>query len=45
MEIVILAKRLGHTVAREDLTGLINSLRKIKNNDRRSKLIIMRCSR
>jgi len=36
-----LAKRLGHVVAREDLKGLINSLRKMKNKDHRKKLIIM----
>jgi len=41
LRIVGLAKRLGYAVAREDLTGLINSLRKIKNKDRRTKLIIM----
>jgi len=40
-----LAKKLGYAVAREDLTGLINSLRKIKNKDHRTKLIIMRYSR
>jgi hypothetical protein len=38
---VELSKKLGHAVAREDLTGLINSLRKIKNKDHRKKLIIM----
>ncbi|MDT7894864.1 MAG: transposase, partial [Desulfurococcales archaeon] len=31
LEIVELSKKLGYAVAREDLTGLINSLRKIKN--------------
>jgi putative transposase len=41
----MLAKRLGYAVAREDLTGLINTLRKIKNKDHRTKLIIMRYSR
>jgi len=41
LEIVRFAKKLGYTVAREDLTGLINSLRKIKNKDHRTKLIIM----
>jgi IS605 OrfB family transposase len=41
LRIVELAKKLGHAVAREDLTGLINSLRKIKNKDHRKKLIIM----
>ena len=35
------AKKLGYAVAREDLTGLINTLRKIKNKDHRTKLIIM----
>jgi len=42
---VELSKKLGHAVAREDLTGLINSLRKIKNKDHRTKLIIMGYSR
>jgi putative transposase len=41
LRIVELSKKLGHAVAREDLTGLINSLRKIKNKDHRTKLIIM----
>jgi IS605 OrfB family transposase len=41
LEIVMMAKRLRYAVAREDLTGLINSLRKIKNKDHRTKLIIM----
>jgi len=41
LEIVRFAKKLGYAVAREDLTGLINSLRKIKNKDHRTKLIIM----
>jgi putative transposase len=45
LEIVGLAKRLGYAVAREDLTGLINSLRKIKNKDHRTRLIIMGYSR
>jgi IS605 OrfB family transposase len=45
LRIVGLAKKLGHAVAREDLTGLINSLRKIKNKDHRTKLIIMGYSR
>jgi IS605 OrfB family transposase len=39
------AKKLGYAVAREDLTGLINSLRKIRNKDHRTKLIIMGYSR
>jgi IS605 OrfB family transposase len=41
LRIVGLAKRLGYAVAREDLTGLINSLRKIESKDHRTKLIIM----
>jgi IS605 OrfB family transposase len=41
LEIVMMAKRLGYAVAREDLTELINSLRKIKSKDHRIKLIIM----
>jgi len=41
LRIVGLAKRLGYAIAREDLTGLINSLRKIENKDHRKKLIIM----
>jgi len=41
LRIVGLALRLQYAVAREDLTGLINSLRKIKNKDHRTKLIIM----
>jgi transposase len=41
LEIVRFAKRLGYAVAREDLTELINSLRKIENKDHRAKLIIM----
>jgi IS605 OrfB family transposase len=41
LEIVGLAKKLGHAVAREDLTGLINTLRRIKSKDHRTKLIIM----
>jgi IS605 OrfB family transposase len=41
LEIVKLAKKLRYAVAREDLTGLINSLRRIKNKDHRTKLIIM----
>jgi putative transposase len=42
---VRLAKRLGYAVAREDLTELINSLRKIENKDHRTKLIINGYSR
>ena len=45
LEIVRVAKKLGYAVAREDLTGLINSLRKIKNKDHRTKLTIMGYSR
>jgi IS605 OrfB family transposase len=45
LEIVRFAKKLRYAVAREDLTGLINSLRKIKNKDHRTKLIIMGYSR
>jgi len=45
LEIVRFAKKLGYAVAREDLTGLINSLRKIKSKDHRTKLIIMGYSR
>jgi IS605 OrfB family transposase len=41
LKIVRLAKKLGYAVAREDLTGLINSLRKIESKDHRTKLIIM----
>jgi IS605 OrfB family transposase len=42
---VRLAVKLQYALAREDLTGLINSLRKIKNKDHRTKLIIMGYSR
>jgi IS605 OrfB family transposase len=45
LEIVELAKKLRYAVAREDLTGLISSLRKIENKDHRAKLIIMGYSR
>jgi IS605 OrfB family transposase len=45
LKIVRIALKLQHAVAREDLTGLINSLRKIKNKDHRTKLIIMGYSR
>jgi IS605 OrfB family transposase len=45
LEILGLALRLQYATAREDLTGLINSLRKIKNKDHRTKLIIMGYSR
>jgi hypothetical protein len=42
---VELSKKLGQAVAREDLTGLINMLRRIENKDHRTKLIIMGYSR
>jgi IS605 OrfB family transposase len=45
LEIVRFAKKLGYAVAREDLTGLINTLRRIENKDHRTKLIIMGYSR
>ena len=45
LKISRLALKLQHAVAREDLTGLINSLRKIRNKDHRTKLIIMGYSR
>jgi putative transposase len=45
LKMVRLALKLQHAVAREDLTGLINSLRKIRNKDHRTKLIIMGYSR
>jgi putative transposase len=45
LEIVGLAKELRYAVAREDLTGLINSLRRIKNKDHRTKLIIIGSSK
>jgi IS605 OrfB family transposase len=45
LEIVGLALRLQYAVAREDLTGLINSLRRIENKDNRTRLIIMRYKR
>jgi hypothetical protein len=45
LKMVRLAVKLQYAVAREDLTGLINSLRKIKNKDHRTKLIIMGYSR
>jgi IS605 OrfB family transposase len=45
LEILGLALRLQYAVAREDLTGLINSLRRIKSKDHRTKLIIMGYSR
>ena len=41
LKIAGLAVKIQHAVAREDLTGLINSLRKIRNKDHRTKLIIM----
>jgi putative transposase len=36
LRIVELSKKLGYAVAREDLAGLINSLRKIENKDHRT---------
>jgi IS605 OrfB family transposase len=45
LKIVRFAKKLGYAVAREDLTGLINTLRRIKNKDHKTKLIIMGYSR
>jgi putative transposase len=41
LEILGLALRLQYAVAREDLTGLINILRRIENKDHRTRLIIM----
>ena len=41
LEIVRFAKKLGYAVAREDLTGFINTLRRIKSKDHRTKLIII----
>ncbi|MDT7887987.1 MAG: IS200/IS605 family accessory protein TnpB-related protein [Desulfurococcales archaeon] len=41
LEIVELAKKLRYAVAREDLTGLINSLRRIKSKDHMARLTIM----
>jgi len=41
LEIVMMAKKLEYGVAREDLTGLINTLRRIKSKDHRTKLIII----
>ncbi|MDT7888589.1 MAG: hypothetical protein RQ885_06395 [Desulfurococcales archaeon] len=45
LEILGLALRLQYAVAREDLTGLINTLRRIENRDHRARLIIMGYSR
>ncbi|MDT7890418.1 MAG: zinc ribbon domain-containing protein [Desulfurococcales archaeon] len=45
LRIVGLALRIQYAVAREDLTGLINSLRRIENKDHRTRLIIMGYSR
>jgi putative transposase len=45
LEILGLALRLQYAAAREDLTGLINSLRRIKSKDHRTKLIILGYSR
>ena len=44
LEIVTTAKRLGYAVAREDLTGLKESLRKLPKNHR-TKLLLMGYSR
>jgi IS605 OrfB family transposase len=44
-KITRLALKLQSALAREDLTGLMNSLRKIKNRAHRTKLIIMGYSR
>jgi hypothetical protein len=41
LEILGLALRLQYAVAREDLTGMINTLRRIENKDHRTRLIIM----
>jgi hypothetical protein len=45
LRIVGLALRLQYAAAREDLTGLINTPRRIENKDHRTKLIIMGYSR
>jgi hypothetical protein len=45
LKIVELALRLQYAVAREDLTGLINSLRRIESKDHRTRLTIMGCKR
>jgi len=45
LEIVRFAKKLGYAVARENLTGLMSSLRRIENKDHKTKLIIMGYSR
>jgi IS605 OrfB family transposase len=45
LKMVRLAVKLQHALAREDLTGLINTLRSIKNKEHRTKLIIMGYSR
>jgi IS605 OrfB family transposase len=45
LEIAMLSKKLRYAVAREDLTGLINTLRRIKSKDHRAKLIIMEYKR
>jgi hypothetical protein len=42
LEIVILAKNLRYAVAREDLTVLMNSLRKIESEDHRVRITITR---
>jgi IS605 OrfB family transposase len=45
LEIAMLSKKLRYAVAREDLTGLINTLRRIESKDHRTKLTIMGYSR
>jgi putative transposase len=42
LEIVILAKNLRYAVAREDLTVLMNSLRKIESEEHRVRITITR---
>jgi hypothetical protein len=41
LRIVRVAMKLGYVAAKEDLTGLINSLGKIESKDHRTKLIII----
>ncbi|MDT7888312.1 MAG: IS200/IS605 family accessory protein TnpB-related protein [Desulfurococcales archaeon] len=41
LEIVELAKKLRYAVTREDLTGLINTLRRIESKDHMARLTIM----
>ncbi|MDT7887816.1 MAG: IS200/IS605 family accessory protein TnpB-related protein [Desulfurococcales archaeon] len=40
-EIMELAKELRYAVVREDLTGLINTLRRIESKDHRARITIM----